>query len=112
MQVIEVLRETGIIHILAAVLGIVALYFGFRAKKFLGGKFAPKFFNYFFLGIIFLALIHVLEFFTEILGLFSFSHEATEIVEHVLFYIGVTLMVLGFWRILRVAREFDSMKSR
>jgi len=105
MEIINFLEETGTIHIIAGSLGLAAILFGFKAKRALGGKLAPKFFNYFFFGILFLGLIHVLELGVETWHLVTLSDEIMEMTEHVLFYLGMLSIIIAFWRIIVTVEE-------
>jgi len=93
----------ALMHTLAIVFAVLAVYVGWEARELFAGKFKIAV-NFIFIGVLVLVSIHASEIFTEIFKIVQLEEEQIDLLEHLLFYAGMLLIIYGFYDMTKVIR--------
>ncbi len=94
----------ALMHTFAIIMAILAVYVGYGARELFAGKFKTAV-NFIFIGVLVLVSIHASEIITEVFKVIALEHEQIELMEHVLFYAGMSLIIYGFYNMVKVIKE-------
>lgn len=105
----EIFGIFGGLHMTAFLYSFIAVFFLFdsQIKKVFG-----RAFRYLVVGFLFLTLIHLSEIIFETWGLFSIDEEVVELIEHVLYGMGMLFFgVVFYMRSLLVEAEHQNVQQ-